>query len=194
MPGTVASPKSITTGPSGPSRTLAGLKSRCTIPTACTAPSAVSVATAMRSSAEALRGPSCSTASTSDGPLTYSLTMNGRRSKIPASRTCAVQNRATRCAAATSFRPVPDPRVRCRWQDLEGHLGARAADGQEHDALAAFAEATEQPVPAHLLRIGHAQRKHPGNRGPRGRHLTILPWARPGKSTSPNAVKARSRA
>src|SRR6266567_5483246 len=104
IPGTVASPKSITTGPSGPSTTLPGLKSRCTIPTACTAPSAVSVATAMRSSAEPERGPSCSTTSTSDSPLTYSLTMKGRRSKIPASRTCAVQNRATRCAAATSFR------------------------------------------------------------------------------------------
>ena len=104
IPGTAASPKSITTGPSGPSRTLAGLKSRCTIPAACTAPSAVSVATATRSSAAPPRGPSCSTTSISDGPLTYSLTMNGRRSKIPASRTCAVQNRATRCAAATSFR------------------------------------------------------------------------------------------
>ena len=104
IPGTAASPKSITTGPSGPSRTLPGLKSRCTIPAACTAPSAVSVATAMRSSAAPPRGPNCSTTSTSDGPLTYSLTMNGRRSKIPASRTCAVQNRATRCAAATSFR------------------------------------------------------------------------------------------
>src|SRR5215469_135679 len=104
MPGTAASPKSITTGPSGPRRTLPGLKSRCTMPTACTAPSAVSVATAIRSSAAPLRGPSCWTTSTSDGPLTYSLTMNGRRSKIPASRTCAVQNRATRCAAATSFR------------------------------------------------------------------------------------------
>ena len=104
IPGTAASPKSISTGPSGPSRTLPGLKSRCTIPAACTAPSAVSVATAMRSSAAPPRGPSCSTTSTSDGPLTYSLTMNGRRSKIPASRTCAVQNRATRCAAATSFR------------------------------------------------------------------------------------------
>ena len=104
IPGTAASPKSISTGPSGPSRTLAGLKSRCTIPAACTAPSAVSVATAMRSSVAPPRDPSCSTTSTSDGPLTYSLTMNGRRSKIPASRTCAVQNRATRCAAATSFR------------------------------------------------------------------------------------------
>ena len=104
MPGTAASPKSITTGPSGPSRTLAGLKSRCTIPAACTATSAVSVATARRSRAAPPRGPICSTSSTSDGPLTYSLTMNGRRSKIPASRTCAVQNRATRCAAATSFR------------------------------------------------------------------------------------------
>ena len=104
IPGTAASPKSISTGPSGPSRTLPGLKSRCTIPAACTAPSAVSVATAMRSSAAPPRGPSCSTTSTSDGPLTYSLTMNGRRSKIPASRTWAVQNRATRCAAATSFR------------------------------------------------------------------------------------------
>ena len=104
MPGTAASPKSITTGPSGPRRTLPGLKSRCTIPTACTAPSAVSVATAMRSSTAPLRGPNCSTTSTSDDPLTYSVTMNGRRSKIPASRTCAVQNRATRCAAATSFR------------------------------------------------------------------------------------------
>src|SRR6266851_1211725 len=104
IPGTAASPKSISTGPSGPSRTLPGLKSRCTIPAACTAPSAISVATAMRSRAAPPRGPNCSTTSTSDGPLTYSLTLNGRRSKIPASRTCAVQNRATRCAAATSFR------------------------------------------------------------------------------------------
>src|SRR5215471_17910335 len=104
IPGTAASPKSISTGPWGPSRTLAGLKSRCTIPAACTAPSAASVTTAMRSSAAPVRGLSCSTTSTSDGPLTYSLTMNGRRSKIPVFRTCAVQNRATRCAAATFFR------------------------------------------------------------------------------------------
>src|SRR5437899_11262184 len=76
MPGTGATPKSITTGPSGPRRTLPGLKPRCTIPTACTAPSAVSVATAMRSSTAPLRGPYCWMTSTSDGPLTYSLTMN----------------------------------------------------------------------------------------------------------------------
>src|SRR5690348_1744386 len=104
MPGTAARPKSITTGPSGPRRTLPGLKSRCTMPTACTAPSAVSVATAIRSSTAPVRGPRCWMTSTSEGPLTYSLTMNGRRSKIPASRTCAVQNPATCCAAATSFR------------------------------------------------------------------------------------------
>src|SRR5215475_14298796 len=72
MPGTAARPKSITTGPSGPSRTLPGLKSRWTIPTACTAPSAVSVATAMRSSTVPLRGPCCCMTSTNDGPLTRS--------------------------------------------------------------------------------------------------------------------------
>src|SRR5260370_10368082 len=58
----------------------------------------------MRSSTAPLRGPNWWTPSISDGPLTYSLTMSGRRSKIPASKTCAVRNRATRCAAATSFR------------------------------------------------------------------------------------------
>src|SRR6266699_3143394 len=103
IPGTAASPKSITTGPSGPSMTLPGLKSRCTIPAACTAPSAVSVATAMRSSAAPPRGPNCSTTSTSDGPLTYSLTMNRRRAS---GRTLSQEHNALPALPEAAEQPV----------------------------------------------------------------------------------------
>jgi hypothetical protein len=154
IPGTAASPKSITTGPSGPSRTLAGLKSRCTIPAACTAPSAVSVATAMRSSAAPPRGPNCSTSSTSDGPLTYSLTMNGRRSKIPASRTCAVQKRATRCAAATSFRK--------RLRTCGSVVGGRSLTA----AGLPVGPSPRTPRPARLPRGGRATGIHPPRADP----------------------------
>ncbi len=107
MPGAssaLAIPKSITTGPSGPISTLAGLKSRCRIPARWIATRAVAVLTASRSSAAPRRGPSRSTSWRRDGPGTYSLTMYGWLPSRSAWRTGAVQNRATRWATATSRR------------------------------------------------------------------------------------------
>jgi hypothetical protein len=51
-------PKSMTTGPSGPIRTLPGLKSRWTTPAWWIAASAVTVLMASRSNADPRRGPS----------------------------------------------------------------------------------------------------------------------------------------
>lgn len=95
-----AIPKSITRAPSGPSRTLDGLKSRWTMPASWMAVSAVAVATASRwRAAVPSRGPACC----SDGPSTYSVTTYGRGPSSDASRTCAMQNGSTRRAAAISF-------------------------------------------------------------------------------------------
>ncbi len=100
----LAMPKSMTIGPPGPIRTLAGLKSRCTIPAWWIAASAVRVEIASRSSAPPERGPEVRTSVCSVSPGTYSLTMYGRSSSIPTSSTAAVQNAATRRAASTSRR------------------------------------------------------------------------------------------
>ncbi len=100
---TRAMPKSITRGPSGPSSTLPGLKSRCTIPALWMATSAVAVFTARRCSDAPRRGPLLATAACSDGPSTYSLTTNGGSTSRQASWMAAVQNEATFWAARTSF-------------------------------------------------------------------------------------------
>ncbi len=101
---TRATPKSITRGPSRPSSTFAGLKSRCTMPAACTAASAVAVATASRRRSP----PACRPASWSDGPSTYSVTMYGR-GPSEASSTWATQNGSTRRAASISLANRPSP-------------------------------------------------------------------------------------
>ncbi|MCK2217717.1 hypothetical protein MF672_028565 [Actinomadura sp. ATCC 31491] len=67
-------PKSITRGPSGPSSTLLGLKSRCTTPASWMAPRAVAVAIASRISAAPRSGPSAVTRCCNEGPSTYSPT------------------------------------------------------------------------------------------------------------------------
>ncbi len=69
-----AMPKSTTRGPSGPSSTLAGLKSRCTTPAPWIAVSAVAVPTARRCRSPSDSGPRVSTRSWSDGPSMNSLT------------------------------------------------------------------------------------------------------------------------
>ena len=69
-----AMPKSTTRGPSGPSSTLAGLKSRCTTPAPWMAVSAVAVPTARRCRSPSASGPRSSTRSCSDGPSMNSLT------------------------------------------------------------------------------------------------------------------------
>ena len=71
---TRAMPKSITRGPSGPIRTLYGVKSRCRTPARWIAASAEAVPTIERASAPPVSGPSASVNSWSDGPSTYSLT------------------------------------------------------------------------------------------------------------------------
>jgi hypothetical protein len=99
-----AIPKSITRGPSGPSSTLLGLKSRCTTPAPWMATSAVAVVIASRSSAGPRTGPSLVTWCWSDGPSTYSPTMYGWSLTAPTSSTRAVQNSATRRADSASRR------------------------------------------------------------------------------------------
>ncbi|MBD2898817.1 hypothetical protein amrb99_77910 [Actinomadura sp. RB99] len=114
-------PKSMTRGPSAPSSTLCGLKSRCTTPASCSATSAVAVAIASRSRALPDRGPPSRTTALSGGPSTYSLTMKRRLPNAPESSTWAVQNRAT-CLAASSSRAnvscAPGSPVSCAWNSL----------------------------------------------------------------------------
>ncbi|URN04229.1 hypothetical protein LUW74_13505 [Actinomadura madurae] len=97
------SPKSITRGPSGPSSTLWGLRSRCTIPARWMAVRALAVLTASRSSAPPRIGPSRATRRFSASPGTYSLTRYGLSPATSASRNWAVQNRAT-CLATSASR------------------------------------------------------------------------------------------
>lgn len=69
------------------------------------ADSAVSVATAGRTSPLPVRGPSDLTSSCSERPGMYSLTMYGWPSSVaPTSRTLAVEKTATRLAASASRR------------------------------------------------------------------------------------------
>lgn len=73
-PSALAMPKSTTLGPSGPSSTFDGLKSRCTTPAAWMAARAVAVPTKRRSRSPPLSGPLSRTRSNSEGPSMYSLT------------------------------------------------------------------------------------------------------------------------
>ncbi len=70
-----AIPKSMTRGPSGPSSTFAGLKSRCTTPASWIAASAVAVPIASRTISSGGSVPRPATRSFSEGPSMYSLTM-----------------------------------------------------------------------------------------------------------------------
>ena len=87
-----AMPKSTTRGPSGPSSTLAGLKSRCMTPAPWIAVSAVAVPTARRCKSPSGSGPRASTRSWSDGPSMNSLTTKRRSPSADASMTPAVTN------------------------------------------------------------------------------------------------------
>src|SRR5580693_6847232 len=97
-------PKSITRGPSGASSTLAGLRSRCTRPLACTACSASTRPAASFHTDAAGQGPAASTASASDGPGTNTVASQGGSSSGPAAVTGAVYAPLTARAAATSRR------------------------------------------------------------------------------------------
>ncbi|MCK2220194.1 hypothetical protein MF672_041310 [Actinomadura sp. ATCC 31491] len=95
-----ATPKSITRGPSGPSSTLSGLRSRWTTPASWMAARAVAIAVASRCSSPPAR---TRRAARRLGPSTYSLTRYGRGPSRSTASTRAVQNDATRCAAAASL-------------------------------------------------------------------------------------------
>jgi hypothetical protein len=97
-----AMPKSITRGPDSDSSTLPGFKSRCTTPAACTADSATATPIATPCSVDSSSGPPSATATLSGTPSTNSVTRYGDRAEVSASTTRAVQNGATRRAAATS--------------------------------------------------------------------------------------------
>ena len=73
--GAWAMPKSITTGSPSTIITLAGLRSRCTTPAACTAVSALARPRASRSRPGPDSGPSLVTWSSSVRPGTYLVTM-----------------------------------------------------------------------------------------------------------------------
>ena len=97
-----AMPKSITRGPDSERSTLAGFRSRCTTPAACTAESAAATPSATPCNVDSSNGPPSDTATLSGTPSTNSVTRYGARPAGSASSTRAVQNGATRRAAATS--------------------------------------------------------------------------------------------
>ena len=83
-------PKSITRGPSMASSTLAGFRSRCTRPQACTACSASTRPAASFHTAATGSGPASATAAASDGPGTNTVASHGGSSSGPAAVTGAV--------------------------------------------------------------------------------------------------------
>jgi hypothetical protein len=106
-----ARPKSITRGPSGPSRTLSGFMSLWITPASWIAVSAVATPVASRCSSPGVKLLPSRTAEPRLGPSTYSLTRYGRGPVRSASITAAVQKEETRWAAVASrlSRPTSTP-------------------------------------------------------------------------------------
>lgn len=97
-------PKSMTRGPSGPSSTLAGFRSRCTSPARWIALSASASPAPSPRTVGSGSGPWSLTAWCSVGPGTYSVASQGCSAFGSASTTAAVQKPPTELAAATSRR------------------------------------------------------------------------------------------
>src|SRR5690348_11646075 len=95
-------PKSMIRGPSSASSTLAGFRSRCTIPAAWIAPRPSASPAASASTDEAGSRPWLATVSASDGPATYAVASHGVGAPTSASTTDAVNSPLTFRAAATS--------------------------------------------------------------------------------------------
>ena len=111
-------PKSISRGPSAARSTLAGLRSRCTRPPACTACSASIRPPASLHTAGSGRGPVWAITSASDGPGTKTVASQGGSSPGPAATTGAVNAPLTTRAASTSRlnrRTNSGSRANCRW-------------------------------------------------------------------------------
>ena len=150
-----ATPKSITRGPSGPSSTLSGLRSRWTTPASWMAVSAVAIAVARRCRSPPVKRRPSATAPRSVGPSTYSLTMYGLGPSRSASSTPAVQKGATRRAAAPRVRTGLAARVGARVavQHLDRDPSSLGVVGLVDDALTARAQPSGQPVAPQPLRV-----------------------------------------
>ena len=99
-----AMPKSITRGPDSDSSTFAGLRSRWTSPVRWMAASAAATPRAKPCRVEESSGPFSAMCSANAVPAMYSVTMYGRFSNVPWSRTFAVQKEATLRAFSISSR------------------------------------------------------------------------------------------
>src|SRR5580698_2018205 len=99
----LATPKSITLGPSGATSTFDGFRSLCTKPTAWIESSASAQPAASQRTAATGIGPQAATSRASDGAGTYAVASHGRSASGSASTTAAVNTPLTFRAAATSW-------------------------------------------------------------------------------------------
>src|SRR5215472_16054001 len=99
----LATPKSITRGPSGATSTLDGFRSRCTSPALWIDSSASAHPAASHRVAGTGSGPVVRTSSVSDGAGTYAVASHGMSASGSAAMTAAVKTPLTRRAAATSW-------------------------------------------------------------------------------------------
>ena len=98
----LATPKSITCGPSRETSTFDGLRSRCTRPAAWIDSSASAQPAASQRTAGTGSGPQVSTSRDSEGAGTYAVASQGTSASGSAATTAAVNTPLTRRAAATS--------------------------------------------------------------------------------------------
>jgi hypothetical protein len=98
----LATPKSITRGPSGETSTLDGFRSRCTSPAVWIDSSASAHPAASHRAAGTGSGPHSATSWLSEGAGTYAVASQGMSASGSAATTAAVNTPLTRRAAATS--------------------------------------------------------------------------------------------
>ncbi len=98
----LATPKSMTRGPSEDTRTLDGLRSRCTRPASWIDSNASAQPAASQRTAGTGSGPQTRTSRSSDGAGTYAVASQGTSASGSAATTAAVKTPLTRRAAATS--------------------------------------------------------------------------------------------
>ena len=99
----LATPKSMTRGPSGETSTLDGFRSRCTSPAPWIDSSASAQPAASQRTAGTGSGPQVRTSVLSDGAGTYAVASQGTSASGSAATTAAVKAPLTRRAAATSW-------------------------------------------------------------------------------------------
>ena len=169
-----AMPKSMTFGPPAVSRTLEGLRSRCTIPAAWIAASASASPVARPYSIPASSGPRVSMYSDSEGPSAYSVTRNGFGACVSASITRTVHTPWMRVSMVTS-RPNLTGIPGCR--PVRGAVPSpRPADHQANLGLRRDRRRPSRPRPA--WRPGGSVRPATGPSAAAAREPTVPPSAR----------------